>query len=110
MTIYLVDVHHVMHTCPAEAEPPPYATRHTIVAITPARACITPVTIRIGDTTATIACGQHEPHHRQCPNCRNIVTYRNITTSAGVDVHRSTPITAPHLLALTAGIDQTVTA
>lgn len=77
MSIYLVAIEHVMHECPAEQEPHPYDTRHTILAVTPGRACTTPVTIRIGNTTATIPCGTHEPSERQCGNCRNIITFQH---------------------------------
>ncbi|MDO3683250.1 hypothetical protein [Micromonospora sp. C28ISP2-4] len=80
MTIYVVDIQHFTHTCPAwPDEPHPYDTRRTIVDITPGGPCRTPVTIRCGQVTTTIACHRHEPADRQCGACRLIVTTRRIT-------------------------------
>lgn len=80
MTIHVVDVQHFTHTCPAwPDEPHPYDTRRAIVDITPGGPCRTPVTIRCGQVTTTIACHRHEPADRQCGACRLIVTTRRIT-------------------------------
>ena len=80
MTAYQVDVHHLTHTCPANPdEPHPYDTRRTVVAIAPGGTCRRPVTVRSGDTTAVIACGRHEPRHRQCPACRITVIEHTVT-------------------------------
>ncbi len=80
MTIYLVDVHHDTHTCPADPEPHAFHTRHQVVAVTPGGPCRTPATIRIGTTTTTtVACGSHEPYEHQCGACRTIVWVRNVT-------------------------------
>ncbi|MDM4721623.1 hypothetical protein QTQ03_19245 [Micromonospora sp. WMMA1363] len=80
MTIHVVDINHLTHTCPAwPDEPHPYDTRRTIVDITPGGPCRTPVTIRCGQVTTTIACHRHEPADRQCGACRLIVTTRRIT-------------------------------
>ncbi|MEU9513057.1 hypothetical protein [Micromonospora sp. NPDC048169] len=80
MTIHVVDIQHFTHTCPAwPDEPHPYDTRRTIVDITPGGPCRTPVTIRCGQVTTTIACHRHEPADRQCGACRLIVTTRRIT-------------------------------
>jgi hypothetical protein len=80
MTIYLIDVHTVTHTCPANPQPHPVDTRRTIVHVTPGRPCQHPVTVRSGDRTAVIPCSRHEPAHRQCPPCRTIITTRTHTT------------------------------
>ncbi|MFE9916611.1 hypothetical protein ACFYPG_15790 [Micromonospora sp. NPDC005553] len=80
MTIHVVDIEQVTHTCPAFAEPHVYDTRRTVIDVIPGGPCRTPVTIRCGDTTAIIACHRHEPGDRQCGACRIIVTQHTITT------------------------------
>jgi hypothetical protein len=79
VTTYLVDVHHDTHVCPADPQPHAFYTRQQVVAVTASGPCRTPVTIRIGDTTATIPCGSHEPSERQCGACRTITWVRNVT-------------------------------
>ena len=79
MTIYLVDVEQVIHTCPGEPEPHPYDTRRVLVDVIPGGPCRAPVTIRCGEQTALIPCHRHEPAKRQCGACRVIVTERTIT-------------------------------
>lgn len=79
MTAYLVDVHHLTHTCPADPEPHPYDTRRTIVAVNPGGVCLRPVTVRSGDTTAVIACARHVPREQQCPACRITVIEHTVT-------------------------------
>ena len=80
MTIYLVDIEQVIHTCPAYAEPHPYDIRRTVVDVTPGGACRAPVTVRCGNTITQVPCHRHEPVKRQCGACRVIVTERTITT------------------------------
>ncbi|PZG04309.1 hypothetical protein C1I95_33360 [Micromonospora craterilacus] len=80
MIIYLVDIEHVTHTCPAQPEPHPFDTRRTVIDTIPGGECRTPVTIRCGGTTVTIPCYRHEPAKRQCGPCRIIVRERTITT------------------------------
>ncbi|MEV5692464.1 hypothetical protein [Micromonospora globbae] len=81
MTIHVVDTEHVTHTCPAwPGEPHPYDTRRTVIHVIPGGPCRTPVTIRCGQVTTTIACYRHEPADRQCGACRLIVTQHTITT------------------------------
>ncbi|MET8350913.1 hypothetical protein [Micromonospora sp. NPDC005206] len=80
MTIHVVDIEQVTHTCPAYVEAHPYDTRRTVLHVIPGGPCRTPVTIRCGETTATIACHRHEPTDRQCGACRIIVTQHTITT------------------------------
>ncbi|MEU4714083.1 hypothetical protein AB0F73_10605 [Micromonospora purpureochromogenes] len=79
MTIHLVDIEQVIHTCPAYPEPHPFDIRRTLVDVIPGGPCRTPVTIRCGQVTATIPCRRHEPAKRQCGACRVIVTERTIT-------------------------------
>ncbi|WP_406077674.1 hypothetical protein [Micromonospora sp. NBC_00858] len=79
MTIHVVDIDYTFHTCPAFAEPHPYDTRRTVIDVIPGGPCRTPVTIRCGEITATIACHRHEPADRQCGACRIIVTQHTIT-------------------------------
>ncbi|MBB5870577.1 hypothetical protein F4553_003956 [Allocatelliglobosispora scoriae] len=73
MTVYGVDVSILTHLCPADH------TRHEcdraqyIAYVIPGGECRSPVTVRCGNATAVIACGRHEPHHRQCQACRNLV-------------------------------------
>ena len=80
MTIYLVDIEQILHTCPAHSEPHPYDIRRTLVDVIPGGPCRAPVTIRCGDTTTQIPCHRHEPAKRQCGACRVIVTEHTITT------------------------------
>ncbi|MFU8851107.1 hypothetical protein ACNAW0_09010 [Micromonospora sp. SL1-18] len=80
MTIYTVDIVHILHTCPANPEPHPYDTRRTVVDVIPGGPCRAPVTIRCGQVTTTVPCHQHEPAKRQCGACRVIVRERTITT------------------------------
>src|SRR6266568_2485208 len=54
--------------------------RRQILAVVDGGPCRAPVTFRIGDTTATVACGRREPAERQCPACRVIVTEQSITS------------------------------
>ncbi|MEV7232294.1 hypothetical protein AB0M79_35635 [Polymorphospora sp. NPDC051019] len=79
MTIYLVDLERVLHTCPAHPEPHPYDIRRTVVAVIPGGPCRAPVTVRCGAQTVQIPCHRHEPEKRQCGACRVIVTERTIT-------------------------------
>ncbi|GAA2858393.1 hypothetical protein Acy02nite_22240 [Actinoplanes cyaneus] len=81
MTFVHVDIHQITHTCPADPQPHPVDTRRTIVATVDGGPCRNPITIRCGDKTATIDCGRHEPHDRQCPACRTIVIERQITST-----------------------------
>jgi hypothetical protein len=81
MSVYLIDIDHHTHTCPANPAPHPYDSQQTIVAITNSGACRTPVAIRCGDTVAIVACGRHEPWHRQCGNCRTITWTRHTTVT-----------------------------
>ena len=70
MTVYLVAVHHVTHTCPADPQPHPIITTRQILGVIDGGPCLAPVTIRVGANTATIPCGRHEPMQRQCVACR----------------------------------------
>ncbi|WFE51456.1 hypothetical protein [Micromonospora sp. WMMD1155] len=80
MTIVLVDIEQVTHTCPAYPDAHPFDIRRTLVDVIPGGPCRAPVTIRCGDTTALIPCRRHEPVKRQCSACRVIVTEHTITT------------------------------
>jgi len=81
MTIYHVAVHHTTHTCPGDPHPHVVATHRQVITTIPGGPCHTPVTIRSGDTTATIPCGRHLPTHRQCTACRPIITEATVTTT-----------------------------
>ena len=82
MTALQVDVHYLTHTCPANPdEPHPYDTRRAIVAVAPGGKCRRPVTIRSGDTTAVIDCGDHLPHEQRCRACRTTVIEHAITVT-----------------------------
>jgi hypothetical protein len=76
VTIYAVEVFHLIHTCPGNPEPHPVDTRRRIIHITPGGPCRNPITL--GATV--IACGRHEPYARQCAACRTIVTVQKVTT------------------------------
>ena len=76
MTIYLVDVHDVTHTCPADPEPHPYITQRRIVHVTPGRPCAAPVTVHCGPTSTVVDCNRVRPSDGQCANCRTIITVR----------------------------------
>jgi hypothetical protein len=79
MNIYAVTVHETVHTCPGNLEPHAIDTRRAIVHTTRGRSCLAPVTIRVGEHTATVACGRHEPHDRQCGACRTVVNVLSAT-------------------------------
>ena len=80
MSIYAISRHERWHTCPADPQPHLFESTQQVVHITPGRPCLTPVTIRCGDTVVTIPCGRHDPYYRQCGNCRDIVTVLSLTT------------------------------
>jgi hypothetical protein len=80
VTIHLVDIHVVTHTCPADPQPHAIDTRQTVLHTTPGRPCLTPVTVHGATATVVIDCARHEPHERQCANCRTIITVRTVTT------------------------------
>ncbi|MEO3820992.1 hypothetical protein [Plantactinospora sp. B24E8] len=80
MTIHLVDLVHVLHTCPANPAPHIVDTRRSLVHTTDGGPCRAPVTIRSGTTETEIACGRHVPADQQCPACRVTVMERSITT------------------------------
>jgi hypothetical protein len=88
MTIYLVDVHVLTHTCPADPEPHPVRTSRTVVHVTPGGPCRTPVTLHCHDaTTIQLSCGRREPRERQCDACRTIIIERTVTVE-----HDPTPV------------------
>jgi hypothetical protein len=80
VTIHIVDIEQILHTCPAVPDPHPYDIRRIVVHVIPGGPCRAPVTITCGTTTPEIPCGRHEPADRQCAACRTIVTERTITT------------------------------
>lgn len=80
MTIHVVDIDHITHTCPAHTGPHIFDTRRTVIDVIPGGPCRAPVTIHSGDTTTQIPCYRHEPATRQCGACRTIVTEHTITT------------------------------
>jgi len=77
VSIHLVNVEHITHTCPGNPEPHVFDTRRTLVHTTPGGPCRTPVDIGEG---CVIDCGRILPAHRQCPACRSVVVERTITT------------------------------
>ena len=79
MTIYAVTRHEVHHTCPADPTPHMISSTQRVIDVVPGRDCLTPVTIRCGDVTTTVPCGQNNPHHRQCSNCRTVVRVMSVT-------------------------------
>jgi hypothetical protein len=80
VTIHIVDIEQVSHTCPADPTPHVIDTRRSIVHIIDGGPCRNPITVHCGTTTATIPCGRHEPADRQCGACATIVTEHTITT------------------------------
>jgi hypothetical protein len=102
VTIYLIDIHDITHTCPADPEPHTIDSRRRIVHVTPGRPCLTPVTIHSANDVATIPCSRNEPSERQCANCRTIITVRHHTAEfrgyQGPEPKTARPATgiAPH--------------
>jgi len=80
MTIYQVDELHHTHTCPSDPQPHPFSIQRRIVAVTPGRNCLTPLTVRCGDRRVTLPCPRREPYDRQCASCRTVITVRRVTT------------------------------
>jgi hypothetical protein len=77
VTIYAVEVFHLIHTCPGNPEPHPVDTRRRVIHITPGGNCRNPITF---DNGVTIPCGRREPYARQCAACRTIVTIQKVTS------------------------------
>ena len=88
MSIYLVQVEHRLHTCPAEPRPHPVDTRCTVLHVTPGRPCAAPVTIRCGDAVVVVPCGRHNPADQRCGNCRTIIDHRVNADGDRVTVRR----------------------
>jgi hypothetical protein len=80
VSIYTIEVHHLVHTCPGNPEPHPVPTWHRVLHVTPGGPCRMPVTVRCGDTTTVIPCRRHEPSERQCANCRTIIRILKVTS------------------------------
>ena len=81
MSVYAIAEHHGVHTCPVEAGPHSVHVTRRIINARPGRACQNPVTIRVGQRTAVIPCGRHEPLARQCGACRTLVTITQVTAT-----------------------------
>ena len=81
VTTYIIDVHHNLHTCPADPVPHPVDTRRTLIAITPGGPCHTPVTYRLNGIAYTTPCKNLRSSDRQCPACRITIWVRTVTTS-----------------------------
>jgi hypothetical protein len=95
VTIYLIDVHETVHTCPGEpVVSHPIDTRRTIVAITPGGPCQRPATIRINGAAVTVDCRWQRPAYEQCPACQHIVWTRT-TTTTDLGYHHPDPQPAP---------------
>jgi hypothetical protein len=80
VSIVVIDMHVITHTCPADPEPHAVDIRRRIVHTIPGRPCLTPVTRHSGKAPTTFPCGQWLPSDRQCGNCRTIITVRSVTT------------------------------
>ena len=80
MTAVQIDVHHLVHTCPANPdEPHPYDTRRTIIAIAPGGPCRRPAFIRSGDAFLAVPCGRRVARDQRCPACRITVIEHTVT-------------------------------
>jgi hypothetical protein len=77
MSIYAVEVFHLIHTCPGNHDPHPVDTRRRIVHVTPGGPCRTPI---VFDNGVTIPCVRREPYARQCVNCRTIIRILKVTS------------------------------
>jgi hypothetical protein len=86
MTIHVVAIGQWAHRCPNFPDGHIYRTARTLLAVIDGGPCRTPVTIRCGDTSATIDCGRVYPADRQCPACRITVTEHTITTHPATNV------------------------
>lgn len=92
MNIHRIDAHHIVHRCPTDPQPHGVDIRRTIVHITDTGPCLTPVTIgHDTSATATVACGRHEPHERQCDNCRTVITAGTTTIEYLLGIVRPRP-------------------
>lgn len=80
MRIVVVDIWQTTHTCAANPEPHVFDTRRRIIAVTDGGPCRKPVTVRSGDVTTTVPCGQSLPSERHCDACRTVVRENSITT------------------------------
>ena len=81
MPHFLVDVHEITHTCPADPEPHAIDTRRRIVAATYTGPCLSPVPVRVAGREVPVACGRRLRRDEQCDNCRPVIEIRNRTST-----------------------------
>jgi hypothetical protein len=79
VSIYAVEEHRLIHTCPADPTPHIVDVRRRILHVTAGRPCTNPATIHIGYNTVTIPCRDRVSVERRCGNCRDIITVTTIT-------------------------------
>lgn len=75
MPTHHVDVHLVMHSCPANPESHVIDTSRKVVHTVDNGPCHKP--IQVGQRW--LPCGQVAPHERQCPPCKTHIIIRNTT-------------------------------
>ena len=95
MSVYVVDVHHQMHTCPGNRKPHPWDTRRTVVEVIETGPCLAPVTVP--GSAAQVDCKTVRRHHEQCDNCRITVQVRNITYTTHTTVRAASAPTRVEL-------------
>jgi hypothetical protein len=94
MTVHVVDVHDVTHTCPASPHPHPIDSRRSLVHTIPGGPCQRPLTLPRGDGgSAVVACARRQPAEQQCDACRVTVHIRARTSehAGAVPVGQSGP-------------------
>jgi len=74
--MYVVDVCHYTHTCPADPEPHTVDTRQTIVSTVDGGPCRQPQHLASG---VVVDCRRRLPTDRQCPACRPVIVVRSVT-------------------------------
>jgi hypothetical protein len=99
MTRYVVDLHEVTHTCPADPTTPHViASSRTVVQVIPSGPCENPIVRENGDQITVLYCCRVLPSARQCAACATTITVRNTTTThIGPDVQPTTPAPAGRL-------------
>jgi hypothetical protein len=79
VTRYIIDVHEVTHTCPADPNPHPFDIRRTVVEVVPGGPCRNPTTVHTRSGPLALSCSRARPWYQHCDACRVTVTVRNTT-------------------------------
>ncbi|GIJ44511.1 hypothetical protein Val02_13970 [Virgisporangium aliadipatigenens] len=80
MTTFIVDEHHVFHSCPANLTPHVITIHRRIVDTVHTGRCLAPFSIEQADRIVTADCRRYAPFDDQCRNCRHVINVRTVTS------------------------------